>query len=122
MVISLYNRAFLCCFAERSFLSNQDFTESMLQWREFIIPFGKYENRTLGEIRVLDQSYLVWLDDRPTLPRDLKHALSEMFTYINRVDPWSVGAGRFQRQQEVLHEDPKVSGHRPKWRTIRPQA
>ena len=58
-------------------------------WKTFVMPFGKFEGKTMFMIYHGHIDYLKWLDKCTNLPYDLRNALDGAMEHKNKVDPWS---------------------------------
>ena len=46
--------------------------------KEQLIPFGKYKNKTIEEIRILDDKYIIWLKKNEWVKENLKEIYNSL--------------------------------------------
>ena len=65
----------------------------------YIMPFGKYQGQTLGQILSVNPAYIYWLDTKCTLTSGpFAQAVREIATkYVDRLD----FAGKFKRAKKL---------------------
>jgi hypothetical protein len=58
-----------------------------MEWKSFIIPFGKYKGDTMYVIYVNDFDYIKWLDSCQ-LTDEVRGAVDAAIEHKNKTDPW----------------------------------